>query len=340
MGTESKGRAWFGKIFNKLETILVEVDTFTSQNTLCLKSSDPSGWESVRGEPDEVAEEDRSSVTCDLQKEHDPPSHQNFEILGNVRVEEDCLKESLSDSSSLDDGELLSGAPLLQEYCDGSLTSGTTLGVDEESVVISGEKSQITNTLTPQKVYAGETEEMVEEGRTESCIDVSEESQSTQSSVESFEAVVDYKDDTIVAAFRTFTDDQNLNQIDTKIQDAPVQDHVANMRSSNEDDVVSGKSDVGPLDTKALYGMTYREDPSYDVDDSSLYAVRVRTKKLRSFKRKVMDALTTKRRREKEYEQLAIWFGDAAMGSDLAYGEDSTKHMKAIESEDSQWELL
>lgn len=31
MGTESKGRAWFGKIYNKLETILVEVDTFTSQ---------------------------------------------------------------------------------------------------------------------------------------------------------------------------------------------------------------------------------------------------------------------------------------------------------------------
>lgn len=25
------GPAWFGKIYNKLETILVEVDTFTSQ---------------------------------------------------------------------------------------------------------------------------------------------------------------------------------------------------------------------------------------------------------------------------------------------------------------------
>lgn len=31
MGPESKGRAWFSKIYNKLETLLVEVDSFTSQ---------------------------------------------------------------------------------------------------------------------------------------------------------------------------------------------------------------------------------------------------------------------------------------------------------------------
>jgi len=31
MGPESKGRAWFSKIYNKLENLLVEVDSFTSQ---------------------------------------------------------------------------------------------------------------------------------------------------------------------------------------------------------------------------------------------------------------------------------------------------------------------
>lgn len=59
-----------------------------------------------------------------------------------------------------------------------------------------------------------------------------------------------------------------------------------------------------------------------------------------------MDALTTKRIREKEYEQLAIWFGDADMGSDLVSGD--SEHEEAIdskssqvhESADSQWELL
>lgn len=51
----------------------------------------------------------------------------------------------------------------------------------------------------------------------------------------------------------------------------------------NLDDVINSKSDVSPLDTKALHGMAFREDLSF-VDDNSLYAVRLRTKKLRSFK--------------------------------------------------------
>ncbi|CAN7021301.1 unnamed protein product [Brassica rapa subsp. trilocularis] len=83
-----------------------------------------------------------------------------------------------------------------------------------------------------------------------------------------------------------------------------------------------------------LYDMTFHEDPS-DFDDNLLYAARDRTRQLRSFKvlplsflcflftiiirQKIMDALTS----EKEYEQLAIWFGDADMGVDVT---NSKKH--------------
>lgn len=59
--------------------------------------------------------------------------------------------------------------------------------------------------------------------------------------------------------------------------------------------------------------------------------------------RKILDALTTKRIREKEYEQLAIWFGDADMGSDLVSGDSEAidfKSSQVHESADSQWELL
>lgn len=51
----------------------------------------------------------------------------------------------------------------------------------------------------------------------------------------------------------------------------------------NPDDVINGKSDIASLDTNASCGMVFREDPSY-VDDISLYALRDRTEKLRSFK--------------------------------------------------------
>ncbi|KAG2305348.1 hypothetical protein Bca52824_033999 [Brassica carinata] len=63
-----------------------------------------------------------------------------------------------------------------------------------------------------------------------------------------------------------------------------------------------------------------------------------------------MDALTSQRTRKKEYEQLAIWFGDADIGSvdvmnitkhattspDPKYSESNVP----FASEDSEWELL
>ncbi|CAA0332339.1 unnamed protein product [Arabidopsis thaliana] len=646
MGPESKGRAWFSKIYNKLENLLVEVDSFTSQSTLCLKSSEPPRFEYVRGESKEVAEDHSSNVqgrhdrvaSPRSESPSDPPSHQNFDIpghvlvekrvqgdilkenvvqrdsfednssassssdgeiestsplheeycdaymtstttlsdeeqlvsdeesqifpdgerlstsplleeyhdanltsaasvgdeepivtdkeshitkslsnspscnspsdsppcqnfdiLGHVRVEErvqgDILVENIahgenSSASSLDGEETLSTSPLLEELCDANLTSTSTLGGEEpivtddesqitntltpqkfsaenssvfpgeesvqevrvesslsdeeilsksplleahcdanltststlggEGPIVTDDESQITNTLTPQKfseeeilsksplleehcdanltsdttlgdekpiitddeswisnsltsqkssagnswVFSGE--DSVEEVKVKSCRDVvSTESQSTQSSMESFGTVVKCNDGPVLAALGCFRDnDSSLNPLVTKVPDE-------NMRSSNADnpdDVINNcKSDVTPLDTKdiafqkepsyvndtvrvrimaELCGMESREDPLY-VEDSELYAIHLRTKKLRSFKRKVLDVLTSKRRREKEYEQLPIWYGDAEMGSDLATKEESqqveatdSKSSLLLESEDSQWELL
>lgn len=65
--------------------------------------------------------------------------------------------------------------------------------------------------------------------------------------------------------------------------------------------------------------------------------------------RKIMDVLTSKRRREKEYEQLAIWFGDADMGCDLMNTKEhatipldskSSQSNLPFALEDSEWELL
>ncbi|ANM58948.1 mucin [Arabidopsis thaliana] len=597
MGPESKGRAWFSKIYNKLENLLVEVDSFTSQSTLCLKSSEPPRFEYVRGESKEVAEDHSSNVqgrhdrvaSPRSESPSDPPSHQNFDIPGHVlvekRVQGDILKENVvqrdsfednSSASSSSDGEIESTSPLHEEYCDAYMTSTTTLSDEEQLVsdeesqifpdgerlstsplleeyhdanltsaasvgdeepivtdkeshitkslsnspscnspsdsppcqnfdilghvrveervqgdilveniahgenssassldgeetlstsplleelcdanltststlggeepIVTDDESQITNTLTPQKfsaenssVFPGEEsvqevrvesslsdeeilsksplleehcdanltsdttlgdekpiitddeswisnsltsqkssagnswvfsgEDSVEEVKVKSCRDVvSTESQSTQSSMESFGTVVKCNDGPVLAALGCFRDnDSSLNPLVTKVPDE-------NMRSSNADnpdDVINNcKSDVTPLDTKdiafqkepsyvndtvrvrimaELCGMESREDPLY-VEDSELYAIHLRTKKLRSFKRKVLDVLTSKRRREKEYEQLPIWYGDAGMGSDLATKEESqqveatdSKSSLLLESEDSQWELL
>jgi len=51
----------------------------------------------------------------------------------------------------------------------------------------------------------------------------------------------------------------------------------------NQDEFFIEDFDVGPMDTIDLYDMTFREDPS-DFDDNLLYAMRDRTKQLRSFK--------------------------------------------------------
>ncbi|CAN8304874.1 unnamed protein product [Cochlearia groenlandica] len=164
-------------------------------------------------------------------------------------------------------------------------------------------------------------------------------------------------DDTFVSPSRVSTGDLNLISLPTEIQGTPGQDKVANIRAftsntmkANQDEFFIEDFDEAPLDTIDLYDMTFREDPS-DFDDDLLYAARVKTKQLRSFKKKIMDALTSKRRREKEYEQLAIWFGDADMGCDLIKTKEHATTSSSIDSksnqpnipsasEDSEWEIL
>ncbi|KFK42315.1 hypothetical protein AALP_AA2G240000, partial [Arabis alpina] len=183
----------------------------------------------------------------------------------------------------------------------------------------------------------------------------SQASQSTHRSPESIMTAIACNDDTFVSPSRISTGNPNLIQLATEIQAVPVQDKVANMESFccnsmqvNQDEFFIEEFDDATLDTIDLYDMTFREDPS-DFDDNLLYAARVRTRQLRSFKRKIMDALTSKRRREKEYEQLAIWFGDADMGCDLintkqhartSLDSKSSHSNVPFATEDSEWELL
>ncbi|KAJ6314398.1 hypothetical protein OIU78_017969 [Salix suchowensis] len=84
------------------------------------------------------------------------------------------------------------------------------------------------------------------------------------------------------------------------------------------------------------------------VDNSFLYEVSRRNHRLRSCKKKIQDAFSSKKRLTKEYEQLAIWFGDID-------GHDTTQHELPSSTtitldpdpqtqtnwrQDSEWELL
>ncbi|CAJ1978505.1 unnamed protein product [Sphenostylis stenocarpa] len=53
------------------------------------------------------------------------------------------------------------------------------------------------------------------------------------------------------------------------------------------------------------------EKDCVNVQDRELHAVVHRTRKLRSYKEKIRDAFSSKKRLSKEYEQLAIWYGDS-----------------------------
>ncbi|GAV64049.1 hypothetical protein CFOL_v3_07567 [Cephalotus follicularis] len=80
-------------------------------------------------------------------------------------------------------------------------------------------------------------------------------------------------------------------------------------------------------------------------EDSELYAVSRRTQRLRSYKKKIQDAFSSKKRLAKEYGKIAIWYGDIDIGSTqnalptttISLGSDNfgTHHIC-----DSEWELL
>lgn len=92
------------------------------------------------------------------------------------------------------------------------------------------------------------------------------------------------------------------------------------------------------------------EDSCVIVDNRMLYEVSRRIRKLRSYKKKVQDAFTSNKRLSKEYEQLAIWYGDL----DMEGSQDTTLQGQLQSSNsvtfdpdyrihqihDSEWELL
>lgn len=55
--------------------------------------------------------------------------------------------------------------------------------------------------------------------------------------------------------------------------------------------------------------------------------------------KRIQDAFTSKKRLTKEYEQLAIWFGD----TDINSSQETLSNMKNLQTHDacdSEWELL
>ncbi|XP_048441719.1 uncharacterized protein LOC103927937 isoform X2 [Pyrus x bretschneideri] len=93
------------------------------------------------------------------------------------------------------------------------------------------------------------------------------------------------------------------------------------------------------METIDLHDKVMLEESCVIVDDSVLHAVSSRARKQRSYKKRIQDAFTSKKRLAKEYEQLAIWFGD----SHIETSQQTLSNVKSLETDDacdSEWELL
>ncbi|KAK7342730.1 hypothetical protein VNO80_25686 [Phaseolus coccineus] len=87
-----------------------------------------------------------------------------------------------------------------------------------------------------------------------------------------------------------------------------------------------------------------------NVDDGELHAVAFRTRKLRSYKKRIQDAFTSKKRLSKEYEQLAIWYGDCDIEPRQDFSETlfplstrtnmESKNVEEQHDSETEWELL
>ncbi|KAI4333589.1 hypothetical protein L6164_018375 [Bauhinia variegata] len=117
------------------------------------------------------------------------------------------------------------------------------------------------------------------------------------------------------------------------------------MESNGESTVDSIKSSMEEIQ---LNDERKLEESCVFVDERELYAVSRRAQRLRSYKKRIRDAFSAKKRLTKEYEQLAIWYGDAGMDSPpsqnvLPFGSGTSldgKNLQAQHACDSEWELL
>ncbi|KAM5586212.1 hypothetical protein ABKV19_005226 [Rosa sericea] len=120
---------------------------------------------------------------------------------------------------------------------------------------------------------------------------------------------------------------------------------------SVQHEAVVSSADTGCLDESSsdiaychmesidLHDKVKIEESCVNVEDSVLHAISRRARKQRSYKKQIQDAFTSKKRLVKEYEQLAIWFGDTGLDSSqeaTSNEENSGTHHAG----DSEWELL
>ncbi|CAJ2645437.1 hypothetical protein L195_g002947 [Trifolium pratense] len=104
------------------------------------------------------------------------------------------------------------------------------------------------------------------------------------------------------------------------------------------------------LEDVQLNNDTKLEESCVFVKDSELYAVSYRIQQLRSYQKRIQDAFASKKRLAKEYEQLAIWYGDADMepsqdvsGTRLPFSSrtyTNSKDLEVQQASETEWELL
>ncbi|CAK8561440.1 unnamed protein product [Lathyrus sativus] len=121
--------------------------------------------------------------------------------------------------------------------------------------------------------------------------------------------------------------------------------HCKSMESDDE-----SRSIELSLEDIQLNNDTKLEESRVFVADSELHAVSYRIQKLRSYKKRIQDAFASKKRLAKEYEQLAIWYGDAdmepsqdipqtrALFSSRTYS--NSKDLQMQQASETEWELL
>ncbi|KAK7313121.1 hypothetical protein VNO77_37549 [Canavalia gladiata] len=131
-------------------------------------------------------------------------------------------------------------------------------------------------------------------------------------------------------------------------QDGPVLSCCCQSMESNDESLVSS---IG----SSLEDVQLNDDPKLEescvfVDDSELYAVSCRAQKLRSYKKRIQDAFTSKKRLAKEYEQLAIWYGDTDIEPSQGFSQTllpfssktyvNSKNLQLQHASEPEWELL
>ncbi|TKY66445.1 suppressor protein SRP40 [Spatholobus suberectus] len=114
------------------------------------------------------------------------------------------------------------------------------------------------------------------------------------------------------------------------------------------------KSLVSSIES-SLEDIQLNDDPKLEescvfVDDSELYAVSCRAQKLRSYKKRIQDAFASKKRLAKEYEQLAIWYGDTDIEPNQGFSQTllpfssrtymDSKNVQVQHASETEWELL